>query len=247
MRFQRIQLEMSKKLVAFVLLVSPFALLAQTPPPPAPPKCPPPIGHIDVANGTFSNQPGISFRLRHFSATLVPEGRTAPFCYGKITVVSHAEIFVDNASLTKVFSSKLSDSESKIQDFKVVNSELNVTLSGTIKKIIPIHFSIAGPVTTDGTGLLLRADKIKADGIPVKALLGLVGEHLSSVLGMKNVRGVTVQENTMTFLPEQIAHLKGHIQSVTTSSAGITLIYSSAPRASHHRAPAGSKASVPKP
>ena len=195
----------------------------------AQPPCATHPSHISMASGSFSTEPGVVFNLKHFVATLVPMGPQAPVCYQKMTVVSHAEIFVDNASLTRVFTQKLGGAESKIKDFEVKNGLGKVTLSGTVSKIIPIHFTIEGPVTTDGAMLLLDARSIKADGIPVKALLALVGEHLSSVFALKGVGGVAVNENTLSFSPEAIAHLKGYITGVETSDAGVTLHYGKRP------------------
>ena len=187
--------------------------------------CPAHPSHIELLSGSFNSQPGVSFRLRHFVANLVPMGKTAPACFQKMTVVSRAEIFVSNESLSKLFTEKLETSDSKIKDFKVSNGTGKVTLSGKIKKLIPIQFSIEGPVTTDGTSLRVEAHSIKADGIPVKALLGLVGEHLSSVLAMKGMPGISVEENSLSFAPEQIAHLKGHIRSVESTATGLILRY----------------------
>ena len=196
------------------------------------PKCPPPVGHIAMDRGEYSSAPGVSFGLHHFSATLIPQGHAAPLCYQKLTVVSHADISVSNDSLTRLFDQKLSDSESKISDFKAVIAPDRTTLSGKVKKVIPIEFSISGPVSTDGRAIVLHADKIKADGIPVKALLELVGEHLSSVLAIKNSPGITVQDNSLSFLPEEVAHLKGHIRSVECTDSGLVLHYG----AVHHAA-----------
>lgn len=142
--------------------------------------------------------------------------------------MSRAVIFVSNDSLTQVFSQKLAGSGSNIRDLQSINSAGGVTLKGTMDKLIPIHFSIFGPVTTDGTALRVHADRIVADGIPIKTILGLVGQHLSTVLGLKDMAGVSVDENTMSFFPEQIAHLKGHLYSVATSAKGLTLTYTPA-------------------
>ena len=195
-----------------------------------PPKCPSAAGLIEMTQGSYSSQPGVTFLLHHFNAHLVPQGDSAPLCFQKFTVVSRAVIFVSNDSLTHVFSQKLSATGSHIHNLEIVNSAEGVQLKGTLDKVIPIHFSIFGPVTTDGTALLVHATKIDADGIPIKALLAMVGQHLSSVLGMKGVAGVSVQDNTMSFFPEQIAHLKGNLHSVTTSASGLTLTYTPAAR-----------------
>src|ERR1700712_961791 len=77
--------------------------------------CPPAVSHISINDGTFSSQPGVTFHLRHFVATLVPMGTTAPACNDKMTVVSRGEIFISNESLTRVFNEKLDSAESKIK------------------------------------------------------------------------------------------------------------------------------------
>lgn len=202
-----------------LLFLAPLTLAAQ------PTACPL-SSHISIASGTFSSQPGVTFRLTHFVATLVPRAKTAPDCFQKDTVLTHGEIFIDNASLTQVFAGKLQATQSKIKDFKVQNDVGKVTLSGHITKLIPIAFTIEGPVTTDGSSLLLDSGKIKADGIPVKELLGLVHEHLSNLLNMNGVGGVAISGNTLSFSPAQIAHLKGHIDSVQTTPEGLILRYS---------------------
>ena len=211
---------MPPRLPGLVLLLAPL-LPAQTP-------CPSTPSHIVMNSGSFSSQPGVTFTLRHFNASLVPLAKTAPACFQKMTVVSRAEIFVSNETLTHVFAEKLNGTQNKIRNFKVENGIGKVTLSGNITKLIPIAFTIEGPVTTDGTFLLVDASKIKADGIPIKALLAMVGEHLSNILGMKGVNGVTVQGNSLIFSPEAVAHLKGHIQSVETSATGLILRYGKA-------------------
>ena len=185
---------------------------------------------IDIIHGSFSPSPGVQFQLRHFRARSVPLSDTAPLCYQKLTIVSQAEIFIDNDSLTTVFRNKLGASGGGIRDFTVSNGEGTVTLNGSIVKIIPIHFSIEGPVTTDGVQLQLHASKIKADGIPVKALLQIVGDHLSTVLSVKDVKGISVNEDSISFSPEQIAHLKGYIVAAEPSRQGLTLRYGRKPK-----------------
>ena len=195
-------------------------------------ECPAAASHIDMARGSFSSQPGVVFQLRNFHAALVPLGKSAPLCFEKLTVVSRAEIFVSNQVLNVIFSEKLKKSDSKIKDFKVKNGLSSATLSGSITRLIPIHFAVEGPVTTNGTDVRLSADRIKADGIPVKALLAVVGEHLNSVLKMNGMSGVSVEEDALLFSPEKVAHLKGHITQVATSPEGLTLRYG--PDATHH-------------
>ena len=194
------------------------------------PVCPVAASHIAMESGMYSSQPGVEFRLRHFDAMLVPMGKRVPQCLAKMTEVAHADIFVSNESLTKVFAGKLSATGSDIRDLKVVHGVGTVTISGTMAKVVPLKFSIAGPVSTDGKVLSMTADKIDADGIPIKMLLGMLGKHLSSVLGFKGVNGVQVEGNVMSFSPEKVAHLRGYITSVEATQDGLTLHYGRRPR-----------------
>lgn len=192
--------------------------------------CPIAASHIAMESGSYSSQPGVQFVLHHFDATLVPMGKAAPQCLGKMTDVAHADIFVSNESLTKVFAGKLSTTGSDIRDLKIVHGVGTVTISGAMGKVVPVRFSIEGPVSTDGTVLSMTADKIDADGIPIKGLLEMVGKHLSSVLGFKGVNGVQVEGNVMSFSPEKVAHLRGYIASVEATPDGLTLHYRPRPR-----------------
>lgn len=185
--------------------------------------CPPTSSHITVGAGSYSSRPGVTYHLHQFSATLVPMGTRAPACYQKMTVVSRAEIFISNESLTKVFGEKLATSNSKIKNFNIQNGNGTSKLTGQITKLIPIDFTVEGPVTTDGSAILLTATKIKADGIPLKALLGLIGQHLNSVLALKGMNGIAVTNDVLSFFPEQVAHLKGHIDSVEATPQGLML------------------------
>ncbi len=189
----------------------------------------PALSHISIANGTYSPQSGVNFQLHPFVATLVPVSKQVPSCFIKMTVVSRATIFISNETLTRVFAEKLGATQSNIKGLKIENGLGKVTLSGQIVKIIPLQFSIAGPVSTDGTDLIVHAESIKADGIPLRLLLGMVGQHLSSVLGLKDVNGIQVEENVLRFSPERIAHLKGYIASAQTTPQGLILRYGKRP------------------
>lgn len=185
---------------------------------------------ISIPHGWFEVNPGVRYQLTNFRAKLIPNGKVAPQCYGRATVVSKAQIFVTSESLTTVFAQKLQASDSKIKDFAVHNDVDGATLTGTIKKVIPLHFSIQGPVTTDGNLIRLTAKSVKADGIPVKELLKLIGAELNTLLPLRNLKGIQVEEDSLSFSPEAVADLKGHISSVTTSTQGLTLRYDTATR-----------------
>lgn len=195
--------------------------------------CPPASSHITVGTGFFGSAPGVTYHLHQFVATIVPMGNKSPTCFQKMTVVSHGEIFISNDSLTKVFTEKLAKSESKIKNFNIQNGNGTSKLTGQISKVIPVNFTVEGPVTTNGSAILLTATRIKADGIPLKALLSLIGQHLNSVLALKGMNGITVKDDVLSFSPEQVAHLRGYIDSVETTPQGLTLRMSKVRNSGH--------------
>lgn len=188
-------------------------------------KCPPPISEINIANGSYAPQSGVTFQLHGFVGHLVPRGKRPPLCYVKFTQLDRGEIFVTSESLSNIFAQKLEDANSQVQNIKIETGDKTAKITGKIMKLVPVNFEIDGPVSTDGTGLTIDAQRIKADGIPVKGLLEIIGKHLSSLMGGENVNGVTVQGNALTFYPAQLAQLRGHIESAVASPAGLTLQY----------------------
>ncbi len=212
---------------AFFLLLGAFAvipatLLAQGQ---QPPQCPRTSSRINLQSGSFSTQPGVTFDLHPFVAHLVPMARTAPGCYQALTVVQHARIFTSNGSLTALFAAKLKQSDSKLHDLKIVNGDGVVSLSGTMRELVPVHFHVEGPVSTDGTAIRVDVTSINADGIPIKLVLETLGKHLNSLFGSIAVPGIVIEGNAMLFRPEYLAHLKGHILSAVSTPAGLTLTY----------------------
>ena len=128
-------------------------------------------------------------------------------------------------SVTRLFAKKLQQSNSSIKDFTVRCDADGATLQGTVKKLVPVHFTIKGPVSTDGISLTLTATSMKADGIPIEGLLKLVGAELSSLIQFKKLKGIEVGKDSLSFFPEALANLKGHISRVSTSPEGLTLTY----------------------
>ncbi len=182
---------------------------------------------ISITRGSFEARPGVRYQLLDFHARLRPKAKSAPLCFERVTLVARGEIFVSSDSLTRLFSQKLEASHSKIKDFAVSHDAKGATLTGSISKLISLHFTIKGPVSTDGRSIRLEAKSIKADGIPVKELLKLVGAELNTVVPVKGIPGIEVGEDYLAFSPAAIANLEGHIAAVSTSSEGLTVRYSS--------------------
>ena len=189
-------------------------------------KCPAPVTHIAMTRGDYSPQPGVRFVLLGFDADQVARGKAAPLCYMRMTEIQRGDVLIDPQSLSNEFVSKTAESNSAVHDLKVEIKDNLVDLKGTLKKVIPISFSMEGPVTTDGHVLIFHAKSIKADGIPVKGLLNMLGKHLDTLMQSETVGGVSVQGDTIVFEPEKIAHVRGRISMAEISPQGLALKFS---------------------
>ena len=192
-------------------------------------KCPQPVTHINVTQGEYYPQPGTIFELRNFRANMVSRGKASPMCFLRWTEIIEGQVFVRAEGLTKLFDRKVEQSDSSISDIKIETEDEKVHISGKVKKLLPIPFSIEGPVTTDGRTLAVQAKSIKAIGIPIKGLLGAVGKELSSMIKSESVNGVAVNEDTLIFKPENISHVRGFISNVVVTEKGLTVTFSEKP------------------
>ncbi len=184
-------------------------------------KCPDADSQMVMEKGEYSARPGVTFQLQGFSAKMVPRSRRMPLCLSKMANVERGDVFVSSDSLTRLFNQKIQGTESKVKDVKIEMEDKLVHIHGTVKKVLPISFEISGPVSTDGTALRVEAKSIKADGLPVKGLLDMVGAELGSLLGSKSVAGVVVKGNFIFFQPEQLAHVKGHLATAEATPKGL--------------------------
>jgi hypothetical protein len=180
---------------------------------------------MTVEKGQYSPVEGATFNLQDFAANMVALGKTSPLCFERTAHVLRGRAFISSESLTKLFDQKVQQSDASVSDVKVEIKGDSAHISGKVHKGIDIPFEIEGPISTDGTVLILQTKKIKAEGIPVKGLLGMVGVHLGSLLGSESVDGVVAKGNTLVFEPAKIAHVRGRITSARISTDGLTIIF----------------------
>jgi hypothetical protein len=199
-------------------------------------KCPAKVTRMKVEDGLYSPLAGAEFRLHHFSASMVARGEHSPLCFARTTDIEQGRVTIDGESLTRLFDQKVQESQSKISDVKVELTNGGAHLTGKLHKGISIPFAIDGELSTDGSGLILSAKKIKASGISVKGLLSMIGLHLSSLIGSDSIEGISASGNTLIFQPEKISHIRGHIGSLSAASTGLVIVFE--PSESKHAAAA---------
>ena len=188
--------------------------------------CPATVTHMSVAQGSYSPAGGATFDLKDFSAEMISRSKAKPLCFARKTKITHGEVFVSSESLTKLFTQKISKSDSKIKDVKVeTRDDRSAKISGTMHKGIDMPFEIEGPISTDGTNLILQAKKIKAEKLPIKGLLDMMGKNLGEMLGSESMSGVEAKGDTLIFKPAQISSAEGHIEKLDVTSKGLQVTF----------------------
>lgn len=205
--------------VLVFLLGSSFALRADQL------RCPAPVTRLEMDSGDYSPMEGVTFGLHNFAANMVVRGKRSPLCFNRTTEIEHGSVLATSESLSRMFQRKTEQSGSNISDVKVELKDGAAHISGKVKKGIDVPFDIEGPISTDGTVLILDAKKIKAEHIPIKGLLSTVGAHLSSLLKSESAEGVQANGNQLIFSPEQISHVRGHISSAQVTAKGLLITF----------------------
>jgi len=124
-------------------------------------RCPAPVTHMEMDKGEYSPMTGATFELRNFSANMVARGKTMPACFARINHVQRGEVFISSQSLTKMFEQKLSQSNSQIKSVSVELRDDGVHLKGTVHKAVDLPFELEGPLSTDGSKLVLHVKRSK--------------------------------------------------------------------------------------
>jgi hypothetical protein len=188
--------------------------------------CPAHVTRMVMEKGEYSPQEDATFHLENFSATMIARGKSSPLCFQRETHIHRGKVCISAESLTALFSRKLLQSASKISDIKVELKDNAAHLSGKVHKGINISFDIEGPVSTDGNMLILEVKKIKAEGLPVKGLLEMIGKDLGSMLKSDSASGISAKGEALIFDPAKVAHAHGKILNAEITEKGLMLTFS---------------------
>ncbi len=114
-------------------------------------------------------------------------------------------LVIDDASMTGIFNKYVFNYEgSPLSDLKVTNKEGRVALSGTLRKGLPIPFSMEGTLQPDGEGhLVLKPENVKSAGIPVKGIMDVIGLEMASLINSK-AAGVKIDGNNIVIYPNKL-------------------------------------------
>jgi hypothetical protein len=116
----------------------------------------------------------------------------------------------------------------KISDLAVETSNNELKLSGKLKKTIPVHFEIKGPLKLTPDGLLaLHESSMKVDKLPIKGLADLFGMDPASAAADSSSKGIKAENDQLIFDPNVLwgMSVQGKLTNVRLTENGLLLSY----------------------
>jgi hypothetical protein len=195
-----------------------------------------------IRSGTLFTKDGVPINLSGFDSEIqtdkAPPGG-APVGPKQIrdVVVRSGRAFVHVQDLGKLIQTHIHND--KLTDVKVATSGTRLKLSGHLKKAIPVHFEITGPVSVTQTGLIdLHESSMKVDKIPMKGLSEMLGMDPGNVLGKDSPKELQANKEDILMDPSALwgMSVHGKLTEVKVVNDGLMLTYGAVPVPSKHKA-----------
>jgi hypothetical protein len=164
---------------------------------------------LEMKNVRLHVDDGIVLEIRRLRGVMVSKGKGPPALDDQRSYALHlssGEIAMEMASLQALLNRHVFAYEgSSLKDIAVEADGPRIKLKGKLRKGVDVPFSTIASVSTTADGRLrLRTESMKALGIPAKGLLALFGLELDDVVGIKERRGVDVQDNDVIISAGQV-------------------------------------------
>jgi hypothetical protein len=184
-----------------------------------------------IRTGTLFTKDGVPISLSGFDAAIESnpspqDSNSSASKHIEGVQVRSGTAFVRASDMGKLLQSHVPPD--KISDLAVETSNNELRLSGKLKKTIPVHFEIKGPLTLTPEGLLaLHESSMKVDKLPVKGLADLFGMDPASVAADSSSKGIKAEKDQLIFDPNLLwgMSVQGKLTSVKVTPSGLLLSY----------------------
>jgi hypothetical protein len=199
---------------------------------------PPAHGAIDtqMRNVDFHMEPQAIVHISVLEGALVPTKTDVIPAFddaGSFDVrTDYAELSLSAGSLGEVLNRySFAEPDAPLKDLKVSVEKGRLKIHGKIKGKLP-SFEAVGTLEATPDGVLrMRADKVKALGVPAKGLMDLFGVEVVDLVNKRPGRGVRVEGDTLLFDPGlafPAPHLRGKVTRAEVRGDRIVLIFGDA-------------------
>lgn len=146
-----------------------------------------------------------------------------------------AEIVMTSASLTALMNEYVfGHKDAPIKNITTNLEGDRLIQKGTVHKGVDVPFQLEASLSVNPDGRVrVHADKIKAEHLPIKGLLHLLGADLEKLIHENPGRGVEVQGDDLILDPSALTpppHIHGRVTRVSVGNNGIVLTFDSGRR-----------------
>ena len=182
-----------------------------------------------IRSGTLFTKDGVPINLSGFDSEIqsdksAPGSATGPKQIRDV-IVHSGSAFIRAQDLGKLIQTHVHND--KLTDLAVETRGDQMKISGHVKKLIPVHFEIQGPVSLNQNGLIdLHESQMKVDKLP-KGLSEALGMDPSKLAGKDPSGGLQVTKQDILMDPSALwgMSVQGKVTQVKVVNNGLMLVY----------------------
>lgn len=186
-----------------------------------------------IRSGTLFTKDGVPINLSRFDSEIESDKPAQAGAGGaakqiKDVIVRSGSAFVRAQDLSKLLKTHIKND--KLSDLAVETAGDEIKISGHLRKMIPVHFEIKGPVSLSRAGLIdLHESSIKIDKLPMKGLADVLGMDPGKVVGKDPGQGLQATKNDILMDPAELwgMSVHGKLTAVKVVNNGLMLVYGS--------------------
>jgi hypothetical protein len=195
---------------------------------------------VDFQNVHFRLGPGIVLEVRHLQGALVARRPELPPVFDDVGSYSlridAGEVAMTPASMTALLNTRVFNYDgAPLSDVEVSIEDGHVKQKGTLRKGIPVPFTILADIAATKDGRIrLRPVSVKAVGMPVDGLMGLLHLELDDLVGSNRARGFEAQEDDLLLWPDRLLpdpKISGHLTRIRIEGNRFVQTFGSSPPA----------------
>jgi len=183
-----------------------------------------------IRAGTLFTKEGVPIQLSGFDSELQsdqPQAGTGAPKQIKGVIVRAGSALVRVQDLSKLLQTRVKNP--KLTDLAVETSGNEMKISGKLKKALPVHFEIKGPVSLTKNGMIdLHESSMKVDKMPVKGLSELLGLDPGHIVG-NDSKGIQASKEDILLDPNALwgMSVQGKLTQVKVIKDSLVLVYGS--------------------
>ncbi len=163
--------------------------------------------YVSMSNVFLRMDPELGVTVKSLEGILKPKRAGDPVIFDDITSfvtqISRAEMIIDEKNITTLKNKyTFNFPDSPIKDVSISFLPGRLRMSGKLKQVVWVPFSMEGTISPTADGKLkLVPDDIRTAGIPVKSLLKFIGLTTSKLISISSERGLTFAGNDVLLDP----------------------------------------------